>query len=831
MVNRVELKAAALPLGLLALAIVLFYWEAFTLQGTFFLQDVMVQNYPFRDFFARSLKSLSLPLWCPEINYGFPLFAEGQAGPLYPFNVLTGLLLPTYAGLNYNLVFHMWLAGAGTYWFLRLLGCLRASSLCAGLVFSCSGFLLVRAMSFNYIDVCAWMPFLFALVESAVQKQRWSYLVLGAGVVALQFLAGHPQAATYAVGAALLYGLYRGSQARCGRLFWILLLAAPVLGAGMAAVQLLPTMELVSLSGRGEGVGLEAFLSMSLPPERLITFLLPNYFGNSSTGSYWGREAGFFIQLCGYVGAFPLLLSLVAWRLRSDSQAGFFISFCGLAIILVLGRYTGLFQFLYHLPGLDYFRIPTRFLQWLAFGLAVLSGFGLDSLLRDFNRASRSVGLWICGLFALGGGLVTWAQWHQLQAKTINWPYQLGADLDQYGSDLEADIVRFGLVLAAALALFVVGGWRGYSRRGPLISVAALLIVYAELYGFGRHFNAVIPAEVYQRTPETAAAIHRDNPAAPEETRRAAPRLISMVSEQNSPFDWHGGWAVDSSSYRHYPATLRLYTGSLYGLANVMPGWSPLHLQRQWEFSRGYPRFLELGAVQYVVSHRPLPGGQFELAFTDGVGLKVYRNRSRLPRAYVVGGVRVIPNSRRRLAHMLGNGFDSRYQVVSETAVPGMGAGHRTPPQEAEIVGYENGRVELALGEHSGGLLVLTDTYYPGWRAWVDGEEAKIFPVNHVFRGVPVKPGASRVDFVYEPGSFVAGVWISVTTTCLFAMLLVWGWRRRFESGPEATVSAHRFKAWTLQILIIVVIHALVTQWPDWARAVERSNLTNLLGG
>lgn len=94
-------------LGVLAAGVLVFFWSAVLLRGTFFVQDVMIQNYPFRHFFAQALKSFSLPLWNPAINCGFPLFAEGQAGILYPFNLLTALLLPTYAALNYNIVLHL----------------------------------------------------------------------------------------------------------------------------------------------------------------------------------------------------------------------------------------------------------------------------------------------------------------------------------------------------------------------------------------------------------------------------------------------------------------------------------------------------------------------------------------------------------------------------------------------------------------------------------------------------------------------------------------------------------------------------------------------------
>ena len=104
---------SAASILLLALAVALFFREAVTLQGAFFVQDVMVQNYPFREFCSQALRQLELPLWHPGINCGFPLFAEGQAGVFYPFNLLTALLLPTWVAIGCNVVFHLWLGGRG----------------------------------------------------------------------------------------------------------------------------------------------------------------------------------------------------------------------------------------------------------------------------------------------------------------------------------------------------------------------------------------------------------------------------------------------------------------------------------------------------------------------------------------------------------------------------------------------------------------------------------------------------------------------------------------------------------------------------------------------
>jgi hypothetical protein len=824
-VSRRELGKDLGVAALLAAAVLIFFWRAALLQGTFFVQDVMVQNYPFRDFFSRALKDLSLPLWSSEINYGFPLFAEGQAGVFYFFNLLTAISLPTFVALNYNLIFHFWLAAVGGYAFLRSIGCLRLAALSGALIYSCSGFLVVRAMSFNYLDVCAWMPVFFLLVEWAVRRNRLIYLLLAAVVVGLQFLAGHPQATVSAAGGGILYGIYRGVEQRCGWKFWALLLGGPLLGAGLAAIQLVPTAELVGLSARSEGVGINRFVSMSLPPERLITFLLPNFFGNSSTGSYWGRDAGFYIQLCGYMGVLPVLLSLVALKERRDGYSGFFFAFCGLALVLVLGRFTPIYETFYHIPVLNYFRIPTRFLQWLAFGMAVLSGLGLDRVLRARPGEIHRDRLYFCGILALLAGAMAWLNREVIFAKAAALQQKWGSGMVQYQQDLQIDLWRCGLMLGlGGLVLVQRGGGR---KKCLAIGVAAALLVYGDLYHFGRSFNGVIPSVVYEKTPESAAFILRD--LGGESADR--PRVLSLINEKNSPYDWHGGWALDQSSYRQYPQTLRYYTGSMYGLANVLPGWSPLHLERHLEFTQGYPAIMPLAGINYVVSYQAVELPGLELVFEDGV--KVYRHTKALPHAYLVGDYRVVKDPKKRLHYLKSRGFDPRRQVLLEEE-PGsrFAPGRQSAGEEVKIVSYRSEEVQIQLGDHQGGFLVLSDTYYPGWKAYVDGQEQHILQANHVFRAVEVPQGARQVVFNYKPDSFVQGAWMSAGTLVIWVLLVFWGrghpcWKK----ARSVETAAHGFKVWTLQFMLIVLIHALVTQWSLWAQLLHRSRVFSMWGG
>jgi len=844
----VTLKTAdRVAVGAMAIATAVFFWDALLMRGTFFVQDVMVQNYPFRDFFAKALKDFQFPLWHPGINGGFPLFAEGQAGALYPLNLLLGLLSPTHVGLNLSVILHTWIAAAGTYGFLRVLRCVPSAAMTAAVTYAFSGFLIVRAMSQNYQAVAAWFPVLFLLVELALNRRRpWAWIGLMTAVVGLQFLAGHPQATVYGLVAVSLYGVIRGLTTGARYSHIVAFVAVPAMGAAVAAVQLLPTWELVQLSGRGDGLSWETFVSMSMPPERLITLLLPNFYGNSSLGTYWAQEQGFFIQLCPYIGIIPLFLCLSAARNRTDVPTVFFVALCVLALLLSLGKYTTLYELIYQLPGLSSFRIPTRFLLWWALGGAVLAGLGLDRILggeggsTSIRRSSRGWTVVWGTILMVGLGSMLWLNRHALPAEIGQWlTSSLEADTPilRFSSELVWDLLRLIAMTAAAFIVFL---WfpRG-KRRSWAWGVAAL--VFVDLYGFGVRFNPLIPVEAYTRVP-TAARVMLERTQAEADSANwsdlppaAGFRFVSLISERSSPYDWHSGWAVDNTSYLRYPETLRMYSGSLYGLANTLPGWSPLHLRRQWQFVRGHPQLLPIANSRFQISHKKLQDNKLT-KIHDGI-VKVYEDPTVLPRAFVVEADTVIAEALARIRFMRSDEFDPAKQVVLSQR-PWEGRTHQVRSaagsdgaHAARITLYQPEEVHVDLGHHGEGLLVLSDTHYPGWRAWVDGREVPIGEANHVFRAVPVKTGDREVVFRFESMSFRVGAGISL----LSVLLVLFGvWKAPIsveEAGrPEVEIGAH-IRHWVVQLGLIIVLHALTRLWPQWMQAAERASMPMGWGG
>ena len=301
-------------------AVAWFFWDALLLRGAFFVQDVMVQNVPFRHHLHAALAQGHLPVWVPQINAGFPLLAEGQVGALYPPNLALALLLSPWQAVNWSVVLHLMLAAASMVALLGRWQVGLAGRITGGLTYGLSGYLVVRAMSPNYLAVAAWLPLLFCFVDASLMEGRRRWLVWAALVVALQLLAGHPQATAYGMAAVLLFTALRTRRGRFISRMARVGLGVAGGGLWLAAGQILPTLELTTRSARAEGLTYERFVQMSMAPERLITLLLPSVLGNSATGTYWGETADFFIQMCPYLGV--LALPMIALALTERAQPG-----------------------------------------------------------------------------------------------------------------------------------------------------------------------------------------------------------------------------------------------------------------------------------------------------------------------------------------------------------------------------------------------------------------------------------------------------------------------------------------------------------------------------
>jgi hypothetical protein len=171
--------------------------------------------------------------------------------------------------------------------------------------------------------------------------------------------------------------------------------------------------------------------------------------------------------------------------------------------------------------------------------------------------------------------------------------------------------------------------------------------------------------------------------------------------------------------------------------------------------------------------------GHFKLVHSGDV--KIYQNLDVLPRAFVVHRARVIEEDEAAVAAMRDESFRPKQEAILSEPPPGWGAKSRQAnlnSDQVTIISYKPERVIIEADLASEGYLILTDTYYPGWRACVDGEELSIIRANLLFRAISLSAGQHRVEFSYEPASLRTGAAVS-SATLLGIVVGLWLARRR----------------------------------------------------
>ncbi len=389
-----------------------------TLGGkTLFWGVSSLQFIPWRSFAMVSMFQGQIPFLNPYNGLGSPLLANYQLGFFYPLNWIQVpfFLIGGIQGIasSYNLLvpLHLALAAAGMILFLRSIKCSNSASAIGALAFSMCSYLIARISFFSIIWTLTWLPWMFFTITQVIsivtegsfslRKTWWKFLSFIA-VFTLLLLAGHAQTAWYAIlitaGWSLLYGFHlkkwKGMLVSLG-----FFLIGGSVAALVSAAQLFPTWEYLQQSHRASSIAYDYAMTYSFWPWRLITFILPNFFGNPGNGSFWGY-GNYWEDAC-YLGLIPFFLAIYAGfnhkRISIEkSPQHLAILYFGLVAILsvtlALGKNTPLFGFLYqNIPSFNMFQAPSRWIILTCFSLAILSAIGFDLFYKAGNWQRKRI--------------------------------------------------------------------------------------------------------------------------------------------------------------------------------------------------------------------------------------------------------------------------------------------------------------------------------------------------------------------------------------------------------------------------------------------------------
>lgn len=325
--------------------------------------------------------------WEPAIQAGFPAAADQQTMTWYPLALTCSLLFNSW---NAFIVSAYVLAGCFAYGYVYSLTRSVLAGLVAGIVYSMSGFMVAHLGHATMIHCALWTPLIIWSLDKLRRRFHPGWFAVATGAIGCSALSGHPQILAYALLLSAAHVLVFGWVAPAGRWrYYAVCLLAPVLGVGLAAVQLLPAAELAALSLRAQ-LSFADFTTYAVPLKQLPTLLFPLLFGGSP-GSFYGKPyfgawvsgtGGWGLtEVTGYVGLLPLMLAavgLIACKQRLVS--GFWLGVGVLAFLLTLGAATPLAWLAYRIPFINLFRAPARHFAEVALATSVLAGLGVAAL-------------------------------------------------------------------------------------------------------------------------------------------------------------------------------------------------------------------------------------------------------------------------------------------------------------------------------------------------------------------------------------------------------------------------------------------------------------------
>lgn len=723
--------------------------------------DCVRSYYPRRFFATETIRSGEIPLWNPYDFSGAPFLANFQSAVFYPVNLALYLVDPLRA-MGYYLFLHFLLAACFTLLLMRSLNAGVFAAFAAAVAVTLCGFLVTRTGHPTFAATASWVPGLFWCAERLFQRPSLRRAIWLGLCHAAMVLAGFPQIAFHATYALVLYTLYRGVIRRRseGAGFWsplLWVLAALAFSACVASVQIVSTYEFTRYSAR-RFHPYENILSSAHHPLFLIKYLVPDFFGQPLTKSVWSnwfqRGSGHFslnyVSTTGYVGILPLLLAWVGLITRRRG-AVFFAAMAGVVLLIVFG--APLLKVAYHFPGFNFSRIDRLiFLYMLAVG--ILAAFGIDAF--DRTRLPRR-GILIP---IASAALVYWIAYSvvDLDPDRLYRAITPGHGVPPWGWEkVRWGAVKAGVLLSAGAALI---GLRLWDRLAPTpFRACVLVLILIDLVPFGYRFNISRPyGDAFPPTAVTDR-LRRD----PEPVR-----IMRLYGEALPPNTASVYGIADAQGYN--ALTLDYYM-ELVEL--IQPGIA-LH-RRIISLSR--PESMEspiadLLSVEYFLTvGRPRPGGAPEAILIP--------NADALPRAFLVGRAELVPDDEARLERLSSPGFDPADVVYltprngtslperRETAAEGASLG------TARILTHGPNELSVEVEAEGDAWLVLAETYYPGWRAWVDENPTEVWRADHALRAVFVPKGRHLVRFRFSPVTFTAGAAASLAAVALGILGLV----------------------------------------------------------
>lgn len=702
-----------IPIFFIFVVVIVFFYKLFYPTLSIFVtpdfgqSDLFQLNYPAKFSLWEALHNNTLPFWNKYIGTGFPQIAEGQIGVFNLSNILLYKFLPFTLALNVGYMLIFLTSSIGTYAYLRFLKLTKSSSFIGGILFGFSGFFVTHMAHINLIHAASYLPWLFLIVHLYIEKKKPIYIFAFVLVAAQQFFAGFPQITFITFcGLALLYVWnFKSMKKNSSRkLAFILPAMGLILFIGLIAVQLFPSKELLDISVRKDGFILSEAAKYSFPWKHFIGFVQPNFFGTPQNGTYpvfTKFDNSIYWENNGYIGVIPLLFFLIAFfKKKKTTHEKFYTYLLFLAALLMIGKYSPLY-FIYSFPPFSFFRVPSRFILLFVWGLVIVVTYGIDFFREKAQK-------FITNKFKLAIFVLIMVAGTTTQLLYYGYTYNpIGKASEWFKEPVltqKLSSTERSYTVASGLlwnTFFLKDGWKNLS---PFLTMQNYTKPNANIL-FHKHTYQVYPILTTKRYELVSSLIEQSIPLdATKETFEVTDRGKKLMQLNNTSTIFSAYKNKDIKEVSS--VTLGNKTLHLYSLLNT-----PKKAFITYDYKL-VSTFEDFAKETSTANYDP-----YKVVFLE-----------KKPRDF---------------------------QSMSTDTVP---------KNSVSVIKDEHTHVELSAESDQNGLLVLTDLFYPGWEAQVDGKPAEILAANITQRAIVLPKGSHNVIFSYKPISIRNGAIISIVT-------------------------------------------------------------------
>lgn len=754
------------PVIVLAGLVLVFFFPIFFLGQVFYVGDIYTIYLPMKAFLIRNLQQGIFPLWNPEIFSGYPVFADLSLDTYY-LPALFLFINSTLQGISFLIVAHFFLAGYFMFKLGNQLGLSNKASFLASIIFSFSGIAVNYIADPKRLFTIALYPLFYYLLVIAFKKNRFFWTILCAMTLSLQIAAGHIQYVL--IGLMVLPIVFLLTVKVNSLLSRIrILIQVVIIGILFSSVIIFPAIEFFPFTTR---IDTSKFISIydnySLKPQSLVRFVFANFWGIKNEGSAWGTMDTTNI---GYVGVLPLLLILRNIRAIIKKRERFIlVGIVIFSLAVSFGTNLPIFGlFINTIPVFSFFRNPMVFMAIYTFGVALLAAYAFDSVGKNFSLRFL-VMMVIFLVLSLTAYLLT-----QLMPNT---PFNavtflarvMHKSLSQFHTFQTDYLIANFILLNFLFTGAVVVTYLVLKNKNVL-----LVLVFLDLLVMNR---GIIDTQKYAADLNPIAKFIENNIGHYRYLSISEQIPYSGVSQYfgslslQPPFSKEGSKKTYEELYANFLHEAKLLPpnfATYYGLKTIN-GYNSFVLRKYYNFfqkstepnliyknaARYNPNVVNIGpdiqlslidlsridfndplydqlAVKFIVTDKDL-GLQHHKEVYGVDGISVFENKNVIPRAVLI---------------------DPNGLIV-----------------ELPRIIYEDANSILLKTEKSG-KLVLRDTYYPGWKAKINGQSTPLDLYDGLFRVVSVdNPGI--VSIIFEPLSFKFGLLVTVISlvTGLFYML------------------------------------------------------------